>query len=201
MKKFLLFSVFALMSVCMFAQGPAKFSVKAGIGAANFMGKDVEDTDAKLAYKVGVGVELPFDQTWSLQTGLNFASKGCKGDAEGADVTINALYLELPIMAAARMPIGETTNLVLSAGPYLAVGVGGKVKAEADANGVNYSAEYDTFSDEFGAKRFDCGLGIGAHIEMGRIIAGIEGQFGLTKAIKETKARNLAGLVTVGYRF
>ena len=43
-----------------------------------------------------------------FQTGLNFISKGVKGDGvtdawDVVDVTINQLYLELPLMVGARI--------------------------------------------------------------------------------------------------
>ena len=57
---------------------------------------------------MGIGLEVPFANTniWSFQTGLNFISKGVKGDGvtdawDVVDVTINQLYLELPLMVGA----------------------------------------------------------------------------------------------------
>lgn len=50
------------------------------------------------------------------------STKGAKED----EVTMNAVYLELPVMAAARIKVADNTNIVISAGPYLAYGVGGK---------------------------------------------------------------------------
>lgn len=59
---------------------------------------------------MGIGLEVPFANTnvWSFQTGLNFISKGVKGNGvtdawDVVDVTINQLYLELPLMVGARI--------------------------------------------------------------------------------------------------
>lgn len=202
MKKILLFAALVLVSLGgAKAQMPTKISVKAGVGLSNYMGKDVSGTNAKFAYKVGVGVEKPFSQVWSLQTGLNFASKGCKDEDDGMEGTINALYLELPVMAAARVPVSESANLVFSAGPYIAIGVGGKTTIETNESGYNVSVKTDTFGDDSAFNRFDCGMGLGVHAEFGRVIAGVEGQFGFTKVIEDCKVRNLSALFTVGYRF
>ena len=56
--------------------------MNAGIGMSNWYGDDTDGTDAKFAYKVGIGLEVPFANTnvWSFQTGLNFISKGVKGN-------------------------------------------------------------------------------------------------------------------------
>ncbi len=61
-----------------------------------------------------VGLEVSFANTniWSFQTGLNFISKGVKGDGvtdarDVVDVTINQLYLELPLMVWCSETYGQ----------------------------------------------------------------------------------------------
>lgn len=205
MKKLALFVVLTLVTFVASAQSTINWSVKAGVGIANLTGSDIEDTKAKFGYKLGVGLECPFDQTWSLQTGLNLVSKGAKSDkydAEGAEgqVKVNAMYLELPVMAAARFVVDNTTNIVISAGPYLGVGVGGKSKVEAKAGGTKVTVEEDTFGDD-AFRRFDFGLGIGVAAEFDRIVVGLDGQFGLNKLHKDVNAKNLSAFLTVGYKF
>lgn len=205
MKKLALCVVCAFIAMVASAQSPINWSVKAGVGIANITGSDMDGAKAKFGYKVGVGLECPFDQTWSLQTGLNLVSKGTKSDkykesgAEG-QLKINEMYLELPIMAAARFAVDNTTNIVISAGPYLGVGVGGKAKIEEKEGGTKVTVEEDTFGDDK-FRRFDFGIGIGAAAEFGRIIVGLDGQFGLNKLHKDVSAKNLSAFLTVGYKF
>ena len=78
--------------------------------------------NAKIGFKLGGGFEYAFNDTWSLQPSLYLTSKGAKKD----ELTINAYYLELPVMAAARFNVADNTNLVVNAGPYLACGIAGK---------------------------------------------------------------------------
>lgn len=198
MKKLVLFVAFTLVAFIGFAQNPINWNIKAGVGISNFTGSEVDNAEAKFGYKFGVGLECPFDQTWSLQTGLNFVSKGAK--ASDTDVKVNALYLELPVMAAARFAVSDAANIVISAGPYLGYGVGGKTKAEAKGGGVKVTAEQDTFGDD-AFRRFDYGLGIGIAAEFDRVIVGLDGQFGLNKLHKDIKAKNLSAFLTVGYKF
>lgn len=205
MKKLALLVVFTLVTFAVSAQNQLNWSVKAGVGIANITGSDIEGTKAKFGYKLGVGLECPFDKLWSLQTGLNFVSKGTKtdkyqvdgGEAQGK---INEMYLELPVMAAARFAVNNATNIVVSAGPYLGVGIGGKSKVEGKSAGTKITVEEDTFGDE-GFRRFDFGLGIGVAAEFDRIIVGLDGQFGLNKLHKEVNAKNLSAFLTVGYKF
>ncbi|WP_455668165.1 porin family protein [Phocaeicola sp.] len=198
MKKLAFFAVFALVALVASAQNPINWSVKAGVGISNITGSDIDGTEAKFGYKLGVGLECPFDPIWSLQTGLNFVSKGAGID--GADAKINALYLEVPIMAAARFAVSDAANVVVSAGPYLGYGVGGKQKVEAREGGTKVTIEEDTFGDD-AFRRFDFGLGIGVAAEFDRIVVGLDGQFGLNKLHKDISAKNLSAFLTVGYKF
>lgn len=105
MKKLAFFILLSLVTLGVSAQSNLKWNVNAGIGMSNWYGDDTDGTDAKFAYKVGIGLEVPFANTnvWSFQTGLNFISKGVKGNGvtdawDVVDVTINQLYLELPLL-------------------------------------------------------------------------------------------------------
>ena len=164
--------------------------MNAGIGMSNWYGDDTDGTDAKFAYKVGIGLEVPFANTnvWSFQTGLNFISKGVKGNGvtdawDVVDVTINQLYLELPLMVGARIHTASNFDLLFKGGPYLAYGVGGKTKIDD------------------GLKRFDAGLGLGVAFEFGKIVVGVETGTSFTKVASGASAYNLSALATIGYKF
>lgn len=194
MKKLFFVILLSLAALGASAQSELRWNVNAGVGMANWYGGDV-DTDAKFAYKVGVGLEVPFANTdvWSFQTGLNFISKGAKGagitdDWDIVDITVNQLYLELPLMVGARLHTASNFDMLFKAGPYLAYGVGGKTE------------DYDTFGDD-GLKRFDAGLGIGVAFEFDKIVVGVETGVGLAKLVSGVGAYNLSALLAVGYKF
>ena len=73
------------------------------------------DMNAKVGFKIGGGMEYGFNEIWSLQPSLFVSSKGAKKD----ELSVNAVYLELPVMAAARFKVADNTNIVLSAGLIL----------------------------------------------------------------------------------
>ena len=137
--------------------------------------------NAKVGFKLGGGFEYAFDDTWSLQPSLFLTGKGAKKDA----LTVNAYYLELPIMGAARFNVADNTNLVVNAGPYFACGIAGKTKIAGES--------VKTFSDD--------GLGVGVALEFGRIIAGLDGQFGLVDVQKLGNPKNMNFSIVVGYKF
>ena len=118
MKKFILTVVVALLSVFgVAAESNVQLSVKAGVGAAGWIGDDADGANAKFAYRVGLGVDVPISGMWGFQTGLNFAGMGAKGDSDLLDLTVNQLYLEVPLMATARVDAGNGLGIVFNAGP------------------------------------------------------------------------------------
>lgn len=183
MKKSLLLICFALVSVAGFSQ-ITNWNVKAGLNFSNVYGKNTDNSDPKLGFNVGAGCEYAFTESFSLQPSLMLASKGAKM----GDMKANMIYLELPVMAAYRFHLSETTKLVLNAGPYVAYGIGGKTN------------DVKTFDIE-GMKRFDLGVGVGIAVELGQIVLGLENQIGATKINKDGEAKNISSALTVGYKF
>lgn len=187
MKKSVLFVLFALISVAGFSQ-IAGWNAKVGMNISNWTGN--LDMNAKVGFKLGGGFEYTFDDTWSLQPSLFLTGKGAKKDA----LTVNAYYLELPVMAAARFNVADNTNLVVTAGPYLSCGIAGKTKIAGQSG--------KTFTDEgLDLKRFDAGLGVGVALEFGKFIAGLDGQFGLVDTMELGNPKNMNFSIVVGYKF
>ena len=105
------------------------------------------------------------------------------------------MYLELPVLAAARFAVTDNQNVVVKAGPYFAVGVAGKYKLD----GVD--KKEDVFGDN-GWKRFDAGLGVGVAYEINRIFIDLTGEFGLTKIGSGDGApKNMNFSIGLGYKF
>ncbi len=226
--KFVVFSVCVVMMVLgkqVQAQSPVSFQAKAGVGITSFWGKNT-DGKAKFAYKVGAGMDYAFNKVWSLQPSLNFVSKGYKEKEAGiGKASMNELYLELPVMVAARLNLAKNSGLVLSAGPYVAYGVGGKTSVVVEKKiptivgfeTVEDKYKLDTFGHindgKMGNRRFDAGIGLGITYENRNIIIGLESQLGLVNVNDKLKevaeltglddfaAKNISAFVTIGYKF
>lgn len=203
MKKIILMSVLAFVSLSSFAQ--LSWNAKVGMNVSNYYGKVTDGSDAKLGFKVGVGAEYAFTDMWSVQPDLFFSTKGTKYSEsvynESVSAKINEMYLELPVNAQFRIAITHKVNMTLAAGPYFAVGVGGKRSLKTSFGKKFDSVDMDTFG-KGGVNRFDCGLGIGLGAEFGRILVGLDGQCGFVKLSDVKDApRNLNFSVTLGYKF
>lgn len=217
MKKSLIFVLFALVSVVSFAQ--LSWNAKVGMNMSNLTG--LEESSMKVGFNLGVGAEYQLTEMWSVQPSLMFSTKGAKQDfSVGGDkdeYTYNPVYLEIPIMAAARFAVADNQNVVVKAGPYLAFGVGGKCKNSWSEDGESGEDKYDLFKDtkdEDGdivneaSKRFDFGIGVGVAYEIGQIFVDLTGSFGLTKFAdtfnnkgEKVGVRNMNFSIGVGYKF
>lgn len=107
MKKGLIFVLFALVSIVSYSQ--ISWNAKVGMNMSNFTGD--MDTDMRIGFNVGVGMEYQFSDMWSIQPSLMFTQKGAKQD----EVKMNPMYLEIPVLAAARFAIADNQNIVVKA--------------------------------------------------------------------------------------
>lgn len=203
MKKSLIVMLLTFVSTASFAQ--LSWNAKVGMNISNWSGKSVEDSKARVGFKVGMGAEYAFTDMWSVQPSLFFSTKGAKktisAENSSASVKVNEMYLELPVNAQARFAITDGINITVAAGPYFAVGVGGKKKISAETGSFYVSGDKKTFGDD-GFDRFDFGLGLGLGAEFGRIMVGLDGQWGLTRlASCDNAPKNINFSVTLGYKF
>lgn len=165
------------------------------------------EADLKIGYSVGVGMDYAITDMWAFQTGLNFTSKGCKESVEGVKAKFNPVYLDIPLLAAVKLPISEGNTFVINAGPYVGVGLGGKMTVEDGGAevGTKLFKKIDG-ADEAMMNRFAVGLQYGVGFELGyRYLLNLTGQYGFTNMMKDSwvdeNNKNLAFLITVGYRF
>lgn len=186
MKKLLLTVLFGMFAVAGFSQ--LRWDAKFGM---NFSNLTVDGTKALPGFTMGVGMDYEFNENWALQPGVMFTSKGYKvKDVYKA----RPVYLDIPILAAYKFAVTDNAKLFINAGPYLAFGLGGKVKFDGGGDMKVFD------KDEGDADRFDIGLqwGIGAELN-GHYIVSITGQHGFISPFDEGK--NMSFAIGVGYRF
>lgn len=184
MKKGLIFVLFALVSIVSYSQ--ISWNAKVGMNMSNVTGDG--DTSMKVGFQAGVGMEYQFTEMWSIQPSLMFSTKGYKVD----DFKATPMYLELPVMAAARFAVTDNQNIVVKAGPYFAFGIAGE---DSDNDKI-----FD--KDGWDAKRFDLGLGVGVAYEINKFFIDLTGEFGLTKLTDEDGSpKNMNFSIGVGYKF
>ena len=207
MKKKIIITVCMAMTVLTgLAQSPLSFHAKAGIGTSHFH-----------------GAEYVLNKTWVLQSALEFVSIGGKDEISHiGKAKMHELYLQIPLMIAARLHLGRDYHASLSVGPYAAIGVAGKTSGEtydysSSSMQGGYQFKIDTFGSmvdgKMGNNRFDAGIALGLTFEYRRFIIGAETQVGLVKVNEQINQmighseeggyfpKNFAAFFTLGYRF
>ena len=195
MKKGLIFVLFALVSIVSYSQ--ISWNAKVGMNMSNFTGDS--ETDMRIGFNVGIGMEYQFTDMWSIQPSLMFTQKGTKM----GELKVNPMYLEIPVMAAARFEIADNQNIVVKAGPYFGFGIAGKYKAGGEKIDFFKDAK-DEDGDILveGAKKFDAGLGVGVAYEINKFFIDLTGEFGLAKIYDGDGApKNMNFSIGVGYKF
>ena len=194
MKKLVLTMLFGLIALAGYSQ--VRWDVQLGMNFSNMTKAD----DAKMlpGFKVGLGMDYAFTDVWSLKSGLMFESKGYKLDEEKA----RPIYMQIPVMAAWKANITDDIKFVVNAGPYFAVGLGGKYKENGGGSAKLFS------SDGMDMKRFDLGIQWGIGIELSeRYIVNFTGEngfispFDFPDGYNGDKPKNMNFTIGIGYIF
>jgi hypothetical protein len=178
--------------------------LRVGLNMANVSVTDngrVNKANMLTSFNAGIIGDVPLSSFFSIQPGIIFTGKGAQaesGDASSLNYvkeTFNPYYVEVPVNFTLKTPIGKTSNFFIGAGPYAAMGIGGKNKIEGKTLGASFKGESDIkFSNDdptttnqeedagFGKlKRFDYGLNGTAGIEGKTIVLGVGYGYGLAK--------------------
>ncbi|HLF44796.1 MAG TPA: outer membrane beta-barrel protein [Chitinophagaceae bacterium] len=175
------FCLFFLMAglVEVNAQNSSTF-FKAGVNLANVSynaNGNVDEANMLLSFQAGIVGNISIAPFLSIQPGLIISGKGSKtqsgntNDANYYRATSNPWYVEIPVNLVLNAAMENNSKFIFGAGPYAAMGIAGKRKAEGRVFGVAFNREENiTFSNDdpttsgeegagFGImKRFDYGL-------------------------------------------
>jgi hypothetical protein len=217
--KTLVKSVIIILASLLWLQSNAQtFSFMGGLNLANMLMKDDEEKyseEYKMnpGFHVGGTVDFAILESLSFETGLVFDKKGfiIKENQEQYDyvVNYNLYYLDIPILLKETIAAGDNVNIGGSFGPYIGVGLTGKMKWKVEHQGETETddekIEWGNDPDNDMLKRFDFGLGFGAGVEINSFFAGLSYDLGLVNISPDKedgfKAKNRVLRITVGYRF
>lgn len=216
MKRFFGLVCAAMLTISASAQ--VTWNVKAGAGLSwapiSLSGSGLDYSASSKSHfvgKLGVGIEAPITQNFSVMPSLELALKGAKYEYsdEEKPSNLNLTYVQLPVMAAYRFSLNDRLNMTLKAGPYFAYALSGKMDDGEEKWSIFNKEEME--GDP--ASRFDAGIIAGVDFEYHRFVVGVEYEHGLTNmyeskfesvktSIKKSAAiKNSAAYITVGYKF
>ncbi len=196
------------------------FGIRAGINFQNFNGKDSQGDKLKnsmiVGFNAGVNVEFPIAPEFFLQPGLLFTVKGTETDEAVGTGKVKVNYIELPVNFLFKPALGNG-HLLLGLGPYIAYGIGGKVKLSGSGNDFEKNIKFENkltesqlLDNEFYLRPFDAGANLLAGYEFNFGISfQLNAQLGLLKinpgydgnSEDATSVKNTGFGISVGYRF
>lgn len=190
----------------------ASLIVKGGLNLSNITinkNGDIDENKTLPSFHAGLVADLPIGRFFSIQPGVLFTGKGAKlesGNTSGNNwyrSTTRPYYVEVPVNAVIKLPLGDQSSFFVGAGPYLGIGVGGKNRVEGQVLGVAFSrssnikfSDDDPFtSNEEGAgynimRRFDYGLNGTVGIESKFAVFSVNYGLGLAKLQSGTTSSN-----------
>jgi len=189
----------------------AQVYVQGGLNLANISKTNdgqTEKNNILPSFNVGVLGRLPLADVLSLESGLLLTGRGSKAETyfnNGNDYIksrFHPLYLEVPLNAVVKIPLQTGSNVFFHAGPYAAMGIGGKSKQESkfgplyssSTKNIEFSNDDPFTSEEEDAgynklKRFDYGLNFGGGFQFQHVILKVNYGLGLAK-INSTESDN-----------
>jgi hypothetical protein len=226
-KKILILS--PVMLLLSFISAIAQYStiIKGGVNFANVSVNDngsVDNAKVLTSFQIGITGDIRLAPILYLQPGILFTGKGSKtqsgdqGSATWYRATSNPYYVELPVNLVFKTP--GPVKFFAGAGPYIAMGVGGKNKTNGSFLGAEFSSEENikwsdddptTLDYEEGAgfgimKRFDYGLNGTIGIEAANLVLSANYGLGLAKlqsgsnSSSDNNNKHRVFSLTVGFR-
>lgn len=177
------------------------YGVRAGFNVADGAGGGV-DVKSKLGFFGGLAVDVNVVNSLSINSGLFFTQKGCKGKTDFWDdyrgdsrVTMN--YLEVPVYVSYRLQLSPNEKLQAFFGPYVDYGIYGKATVDVGDRDLSIDL-YDNDSD---VNRLQFGLGLGAAYSWSNVSIGLSYQWGLTEIEKRSDVCWNNFNISFGYNF
>ena len=190
----------------------AQVYVQGGVNLANITKTNdgqTEDNNMLTSFNAGIMTRFGISSMFDIESGLLVTGHGSKAETyftttDYVKTKFNPIYLQLPLNAVVRIPVSKGMGLFFNAGPYVAVGIGGKSSSEtklgplvtSSSSSIKFNNDDPFTSEQEDAKynrlkRFDVGLNFGGGVEFKHLILKANYGLGLTK-INSTESNNTA---------
>src|SRR4051812_1860294 len=192
----------AVLCICASANAQL-FYAQGGVNLANITKTNdghTEKNNLLTTFNVGLMGRFGLSKTVDLESGVLLTGHGSKAETyfNGGNDYIkskfNPLYIQVPLNAVVKIPLEDQSNIFFNAGPYAAIGIGGKSKSESkfgplmstSTENIEFSNDDPFTSEEEDAgynklKRFDYGLNFGGGFQFNRVILKANYGLGLAK--------------------
>jgi hypothetical protein len=186
------------------------FGIKGGLNLSDMLTKDNTQTySTKMipGIHLGATVGIPLSgKSILFEPGIFFNMKGSKYQENEYSETLNLNYLDIPLNLKAVFGSDKIKGFG-TLGPYIGIGLSGKDKWTYTTGGQSGSetVKWGSNADNDLLKRFDFGVGIGAGVIFGNLLAGVSYNLGLANISSDTsdgtKVKNKVLQISLGYLF
>lgn len=196
-----------------FAGIKAQTYLQGGLNLANITQTNSGQTEKNnilTSFNAGIMGRFDLSGNVGLESGVLFTGRGSKaetyfnGSADYVKSTFNPFYVEVPLNLLVKVPLDKTSGIFFHAGPYIAVGVGGKSKAASKigplyssySSSIQFSNDNPFTSQQDDAaynklKRFDFGMNLGGGFQFEHLLLKVNYGLGFAK-INSTESNNAA---------
>ncbi|GAA0872095.1 hypothetical protein GCM10009117_12420 [Gangjinia marincola] len=213
MKKITVLLLFLLFSGIILAQS-TKIGIRVGGNLSNqkienegfdFFNIDY-DTESLIGWQAGLFINSSINDAISIQPELLIARKGYQYDDNGIEVTVDPLYIHLPVPILVNLNVSEL-DFFIGAGPYLSYGIGGEGEFEGSLGDfdlvTNGDIEWGDDSDDT-YRPFDAGAVFTAGFNVTeKVQVNVSYELGLrniqANGDSDNEVRNRSFLVNLGY--
>ena len=134
-------------------------------------------------FQLGPVIDFKLWKDFYMNTGLLFSLKGYNlnspelagSEAVFLNGKVKLGYFDIPLNLAYKFPLSGKTKFFIQAGPYLGLGMGGTVKIQTTPE----TPIQDIYSYDY-LHNFDFGVGTGAGVEIGPIVASVNYERGIS---------------------
>lgn len=141
--------------------------------------------DKLIGFHAGVTYEHALNDNFSLESGLFFTIKGARLDEDLGIIKFSGrtriYYVEIPLVLRASAILKDQLGVYANFGPYIGMGLSGKMKSELTFMGETEREEMTIpwGNDEDELSRFDAGLTMGGGFDFDPFSLGIHYDLGL----------------------
>lgn len=198
-------------AILAFANLKSQTYIQGGLNLANITKTNSGQTEKNNilpSFNAGILARFDLFETVDLESGLLLTGRGSKaetyfnGGADYVKAKFNPLYVEVPLNLIVKIPLDKTSGIFFNAGPYVAIGVGGKSKTESkfgplsssSSSSIKFSNDDPFTSQQDDAaydklKRFDFGMNIGGGFQFEHVLLKVNYGLGFAK-INSTESNN-----------
>ena len=202
---------FSLLLTATAMSANSQVYVQGGLNFANITTTNdgqTEKNNTLTTFNIGLMGRFGLSSVFDLESGVLFTGRGSKaetyfnGGNDYVKTKFNPLYVEVPLNAVIKIPMRKGAGIFFNAGPYIAMGVGGKASSESkvgslittSSNSIKFSNDDPFTSQQDDAaynklKRFDYGINLGGGVDLKHVILKLNYGIGLSK-INSTESNN-----------